>query len=192
MHMGRALVLVAVVAPLSWTVGCSDDEESTSQCEEFLEFTASCYQSVGVPVQVNAAACDDSAYMTPLVQAQITCGSKYRDTWCDVIRSSAGADAGAGIDPRDPDLLQLNACMAELITKPPCKEAIRVLADCGTYLGFVPECIESAPAIAQCIVDHPESACAALGGTGAEAGAEVQQEYYDCVWAAQAADAGAD
>lgn len=188
----RSACCLLVVVPITVAAGCGDDAEGQpSQCEAFLQFTKSCYESAGMPVQVNSAACSDTSLMTPVIQAQIDCGMKYKDTWCELIQTSVNPDGGT-LDPRDPEILALNACIAERTTASPCKEAIHVLAACGTYLGFVPECIESAPAIAQCILDHPESACAALGGTSAEAGATAGQAYQQCVQDAYSADAGAD
>lgn len=190
--MRKRSALACVIALCSGLLtGCGDDDDK-STCVEFLEFTAQCYESAGMAVQVNAAACDNDAYMTPLIEAQIACGNRYRDTWCELIQSSVHADGGTSIDPRDPDVLALNACISEQVTASPCKEAIRVLADCGAYVGFAPECIESAPAIARCIVDNPEAACAAFGGEGADAGPGAGQPYYDCYAAAQSADAGTD
>jgi len=173
------------------SVSCGEDESSqSSQCEEFLSYTKSCYERAGIPVQVNSAACSDPVAMTPQIQAQIDCAMMHKDAWCRLIESS-NPDDGVTIDPRDPEVLALNACVAEKVTKSPCKEAIHVLAECGTTIGFLPECVESAPAIAQCILDHPESACAGLGGTAPDGG-DGGMAYQQCVQEAYLADAGAE
>jgi len=171
-------------------VGCGEDEPQPSQCEQFLSYTKGCYESAGIPVQVNTAACSDPAAITPEIRAQIDCAMLHKDAWCRLIQS-ANLDAGTTIDPKDPEVLALNACVAEQVTKSPCKEALHVLAECGTTIGFLPECVESAPAIAQCILDHPESACAGLGGSIPDGG-DGGMAYQQCVQEAYLADAGTE
>jgi hypothetical protein len=182
-----ALVIGVIVA-----VGCSSSSSPESRCEQFLSLTQDCYAKAGVPIQVNSAACGDPNAVTPEVQAQIDCALQYSTAYCETIEAAAAALDGGGvtIDPHDPGIIGLNACLAEGSTQPPCKDAIATLAQCGAAIGFAPDCTGSGLAIAQCVLDNPTSACAALGGTGSDAGPQAGQAFVACEEQALTADAG--
>ena len=183
MALGAALVAAFAA--------CSSSSSPADRCGQFLSLTQDCYAKAGQTVHTNPSACSDPTVVTPAVQAQIDCSLQYSSAYCRMLQASVNPDGGTTIDPRDPDLVALNACVAEATTKSPCKEAIAALAKCGAGVGFAPECTGTSAAMAQCIVDNPDSACAAIGGV-TDAGSQAYQPYTECMQRALASDAGGD
>jgi hypothetical protein len=169
-------------------VACSGGSSPQDDCKQFLQLTQDCFAKGGQTIGVNTAACDDPANLDDRTRAQISCSLQHQAAYCATIAASASRDAGA-IDPRDPELVKLNACVAAATVASPCKDAILALADCGAALGFAPDCSGASAALAQCVLDHKAGACSLY--TPREAGATSlgpdEQAFQQCQIDAQRA-----
>lgn len=149
---GTSTVLTVVLFACSGGGASPEDE-----CEDFLQLTQECYARAGRTVATNSAACGDPNAVSPQQRGQISCSLQHRDTYCKVIAASASRDASA-IDPRDPEVVRLNACTAASTLTGACKDAVLAMADCGVAYGFG-TCEGQSLALATCVVANKAGAC---------------------------------
>ncbi len=166
--------------------GASQEDE----CEDFLQLTQECYARAGRTVATNSAACGDPNAVSPQQRGQISCSLQYRDTYCKIIAASASRDT-SGIDPRDPDVVKLNACTVASTLTGACREAVLAMADCGVAYSFG-TCEGASLALATCVVAHKAGACATHSPNRTSTVTPEQEAFQKCQVDAQRAaiDAG--
>ncbi len=190
--VGRGVVVTVVSTVASIALACSGGGSSPEdQCQDFLQLTQDCYAKAGRTVSTNPAACSDPNAVTDQQRGQITCALQYRDTYCKVISASASKDPSA-IDPRDPEMVKLNACYASSSLPAPCKDAVLAMADCGVAYGFG-QCTGTGAALAHCVLTNKAGACSLYKpGRTATTLTPEEQAFQKCQLDAQRAmfDAG--
>jgi hypothetical protein len=155
---GRLAVVASLTSAVIAMVACSGGGASPEdECEDFLQLTQECYARGGRTVATNSAACGDPNVVTPQQRGQISCSLQYRETYCKVIAATVSRDTSA-INPRDPEVVKLNACTAASTLTGACKEAVLAMADCGVAYGFG-TCEGASLALATCVIANKAGAC---------------------------------
>jgi hypothetical protein len=185
---GGLRVVASLTTALAAIVACSGSSSPQDDCRTFLDLTQRCYAQSGRQIGTNPAACDDPSTLDQQTKTQISCVLQHQDAYCNSIVAAGSGDAGA-INPRDPELVKLNACYAAASLAEPCKDAVLALADCGAGIGFPPDCSGASAALAQCVLDHKAGACSlyAPREAGATSLTPDEQAFQQCQIDAQRA-----
>jgi hypothetical protein len=157
-------------------------QDAKAACKQYASELKQCFDSIHQPVTVNPSYCD-TLDGGAAENASFVCAAAHPNALCSQVKATY--DAGT-FNPKDPEVVAFNECLAEKSTVSPCSDAVHaIFQQCGVVYFFT-SCNPQQAAYAQCYVKYPADLC-----TQFDAGAP-SKAYRDCLQAAATVDAGAD